>query len=417
MSAQGRRVHAPRGSRRGPTRRTGPGVGRPPSAHWAIAALGLLAGAFALAGSVGWPRLELVALCLLPAALAHAALTLPQPSPLARRVPGLVAAGYLLCAVPAALGARAGNRQQALAGVAAGLAIALASGAGVALAMRLRHAVRSGRRLPALVAMAGLAALEAGILGVVPRTFRWASALVLPLGLWGSIAREREARAPVRARPAGDPAGLSFEQVARGMAHTTLKPVTAVAQRLSTLSQEARDPALRGELAAAAALMEQVRRLVRDVLDLARSGAGPNRRPVDLARVIEQAVSDVGLRYPEATVRARGEAPTACVDSIAIRSMLVNVLENAVEAGGEQSEVRVELCDDGAGGAVIRVIDQGPGIPPGDRERVFQAFETRKPLGTGLGLTVAREICRAHGGELVVCSSDSGTVLEARLPG
>jgi signal transduction histidine kinase len=84
--------------------------------------------------------------------------------------------------------------------------------------------------------------------------------------------------------------------------------------------------------------------------------------------------------------------------------------------------VAVSVRPDGAGSVALSVTDDGPGIPPADRERVFERFTRldqtrgRDTGGTGLGLAIARDIAIAHGGSLTVDDTPSGTRLVARLP-
>jgi signal transduction histidine kinase len=79
--------------------------------------------------------------------------------------------------------------------------------------------------------------------------------------------------------------------------------------------------------------------------------------------------------------------------------------------------VRVESAD---GELVLQVADRGPGVPPEERENVFEPFVTTKRAGegTGLGLAIAREIVEAHGGrvELLEPASDGGAIFQVRLP-
>lgn len=108
-------------------------------------------------------------------------------------------------------------------------------------------------------------------------------------------------------------------------------------------------------------------------------------------------------------------------DEPALRTLVDNLLSNAVKfspAGGEVL-IRVGAID---GRVVLDVADQGPGIHPGDRKRVFEAFYQGRPPagepvpGTGLGLSIAVEHAKAHGGELTIVDSDQGARLRAIFP-
>jgi len=118
-------------------------------------------------------------------------------------------------------------------------------------------------------------------------------------------------------------------------------------------------------------------------------------------------VSDVGGPMP-----VSGEP-------VQLERLLRNLLDNAVRHA--RSTVTVRLSRE-AGEAVLEVIDDGPGIPAADRERVFDRFarlddaRARDAGGTGLGLTLARDIAVRHGGSLRAEDGDPGARLIARLP-
>ncbi len=102
-----------------------------------------------------------------------------------------------------------------------------------------------------------------------------------------------------------------------------------------------------------------------------------------------------------------------------LRRCLMNLVDNAVKYGGRAN---IQL-DDGATGLTIAVCDPGPGIPPLERERVFEAFYRSQPArgrdreGTGLGLNIARTIARAHGGDVILQGDTSlGFCAVIRLP-
>jgi len=108
------------------------------------------------------------------------------------------------------------------------------------------------------------------------------------------------------------------------------------------------------------------------------------------------------------------EAPAthALVDHEQFREALANLLDNARRFARTHIEVTLSELEDG--GIVIRVIDDGPGLAPEDRERAFERFVTfGTGVGTGLGLPIARGIVRAHGGEV----DHVRGAFEIRLPG
>jgi signal transduction histidine kinase len=92
-----------------------------------------------------------------------------------------------------------------------------------------------------------------------------------------------------------------------------------------------------------------------------------------------------------------------------------NLGQNAVQAGATEVTVKASQAN---GAAAIQVEDNGPGLPPRAREKLFQPFSgSARAGGTGLGLAIARDLLRAHGGDIrLEQSTAAGTVFELRLP-
>jgi signal transduction histidine kinase len=108
----------------------------------------------------------------------------------------------------------------------------------------------------------------------------------------------------------------------------------------------------------------------------------------------------------------------AHVDVYYFRQAIENLLRNAEEAMKDQPNARLRLeLDRGRSHAVVRVIDNGPGIPPEKLPRIFEPFVSTKGSGMGLGLPIAKEIIEKHGGELTVDTlPEKGTTFTIRLP-
>jgi signal transduction histidine kinase len=115
------------------------------------------------------------------------------------------------------------------------------------------------------------------------------------------------------------------------------------------------------------------------------------------------------------TVSCHGEEREVRGDRLRLKQALTNLLRNAVEAtprGGEVTiEVRAVERD-----VCLTVRDQGPGLSPSARSRLFEPLFTEKGDGLGMGLYVARAIVEAHGGRIVLASEGRGTEAEIRLP-
>jgi len=150
----------------------------------------------------------------------------------------------------------------------------------------------------------------------------------------------------------------------------------------------------------------------------------PEKRALPLRAALEAAAEDAGLTDEGVrltTEIARGVKVHA--DAEQLHRILVNLFRNAREAidgeTGRQSEgeIAVSLTQD-VSGSLIRLADNGPGLPERARANLFQPFAgSARRGGTGLGLTIARELARGHGGDLTLVETGSqGTVFELRLP-
>jgi two-component system sensor histidine kinase FlrB len=113
-------------------------------------------------------------------------------------------------------------------------------------------------------------------------------------------------------------------------------------------------------------------------------------------------------------VRDRSAGASVQVDRQALVGAVCNLVENAWQAGGD---VIVETACVGDGLLAIDVRDNGPGIDPEDRTRIFEPFFTRRAGGTGLGLAVVRSVVEAHHGDLILKSTPGqGSCFTLTLP-
>ncbi|MFD4398554.1 ATP-binding protein [Kitasatospora sp. NPDC058478] len=185
------------------------------------------------------------------------------------------------------------------------------------------------------------------------------------------------------------------------------------------------DPAVRAELVHGALQdTDRLQSLATDLLLLARLDAGgaedrPRQR-IDLTGLVAATV----LGRPAGPHRRTTDlAPVVAVEGIPLwlGRLLTNLLDNADRHAAGAVHVRL-AADRARGVAVLDVEDDGPGIPPADRERVFERFtrlddaRSRDEGGSGLGLPIARDIARHHGGTLAVTPTPSGARLTATLP-
>jgi len=159
---------------------------------------------------------------------------------------------------------------------------------------------------------------------------------------------------------------------------------------------------------------------------LERSGHEPAERPVvDAAALAREAVAAARKAYPARQVlfEAGEVLPVRAVPE-AVLQVLGNLLDNAAKHAPDKAPILVQARRVGAL-AVVAVEDSGPGVPPTDRERIFERFimldsgATRQAGGVGLGLYIARQLAQAQGGELLSADPTppgTGARFELRLP-
>jgi two-component system sensor histidine kinase KdpD len=155
--------------------------------------------------------------------------------------------------------------------------------------------------------------------------------------------------------------------------------------------------------------------LVGNLLDMSRIQAGAvaaRTLPVGLEEVVPAALAGLGERADKVEVDVPESLPPVRADPALVERVVANLVDNAVAHSPEGSPVRVEAGEVGSR-VLIRVIDRGPGIPPAERERIFQPFQRlgdspSHGAGVGLGLAVALGFSHAMGGELVVDDTPGG---------
>ncbi|MBW0119480.1 sensor histidine kinase [Pseudonocardia abyssalis] len=207
------------------------------------------------------------------------------------------------------------------------------------------------------------------------------------------------------------------------VSHELRTPIAALQAVLENVVDGVAEPAT---LDTALAQTQRLGRLVTELLDLSRIDAGTHvlqRQDGDLEPLLADAVAEAGVT---ARMAGRGiafridvpEGTTVHADPERLHQVLVNLLDNAARHGPPGSEVHVSGRREG-GDIVIEVRDEGPGIAPEDRERVFGRFtrgERAVGGGTGLGLAIARWVVDLHGGRIAVAPSTPGCRIRVTLP-
>ncbi len=159
--------------------------------------------------------------------------------------------------------------------------------------------------------------------------------------------------------------------------------------------------------------------LVADMLSFARGG-GVNLGRCDVAALLESTAQSLASRLgPRAQLTIRTSAPGMVVvgNPESLVGALVNLANNALDAANGATEARVEIdASLEAGRAVLRVRDNGPGVPLSDRAKIFEPFYTTRSSGTGLGLAVVKSVALAHGGSVRIEETATGACFALELP-
>jgi two-component system osmolarity sensor histidine kinase EnvZ len=191
-----------------------------------------------------------------------------------------------------------------------------------------------------------------------------------------------------------------------GVSHDLRTPLTRLRLAIAMLPPT---EAIAPDVAEMTADVEEMDRMIGGYLAFARGEGTEEAQPVDLAALLEEVAT--GARRAGAVVEfAAPRELTLRLRPDAVRRAVTNLVDNA-----RRHARRIALSALPQGRTVqVTVDDDGPGIPPERRESVFRPFESGAAGGTGLGLTIARDIVRAHGGEILLEESPLGG-LRARI--
>jgi signal transduction histidine kinase len=192
----------------------------------------------------------------------------------------------------------------------------------------------------------------------------------------------------------------SLGQMAAGLAHEIRNPLGAIALYASMLEQDlAERPEQVDIVRKVSTALGGLNRLVTSILEFARPRE-PVRTMVSLSQVLSQAAASIAPMLGQKRIDLRmppwDAEVYADVDDLA--RALGNLLRNAAEAVGQGGSIVVRARAGREGAAVIRIEDNGPGVPEEMWEKAFEPFATTKHNGTGLGLAIVHQIVEAHGG-------------------
>ena len=205
--------------------------------------------------------------------------------------------------------------------------------------------------------------------------------------------------------------------------HELRTPLTSLTTNLELLAEAGglADPQTPALLGAAREQSGELRALVNDLVDLARYGRTDetHREDVRLDLLAAAVVERAARRTPRPRFEARLEECFVHGDPDAIERALGNLVDNAAKWSPPEGVVRVRVCA-GPQEAVFAVADEGPGIPPDDLPHVFDRFyrspAARSKPGSGLGLSIVRQIADTHGGRAAAQPLPVGLEMLLTLP-
>jgi two-component system nitrogen regulation sensor histidine kinase NtrY len=217
----------------------------------------------------------------------------------------------------------------------------------------------------------------------------------------------------------------AWREVARRLAHEIKNPLTPIQLSAERLRRHfAGSPPGARELveectATIVGEVESLKGLVDEFSQFARMPS-PRTVPTDLAQLITDTLSLYNGLFADVAIiqRFAPATPLVRLDTEQIRRVVINLIDNAIEAIERRGEIVIETqLDDGNRLVRVIVADDGPGIPPAEREKLFLPYYSTKRRGSGLGLAIVRRIIAEHGGSIDVGENiPRGTRFTIELP-
>jgi signal transduction histidine kinase len=208
-------------------------------------------------------------------------------------------------------------------------------------------------------------------------------------------------------------------QLAASIGHELRNPLGTMESSLYLLRQRVvklglDDPQLEKHHGRIEGQLKLCSKTIDNLLDLARDRP-PRRHTLGAAEIVDRAAEQAGLPPGIRLTLAGLEGLTVDADPDDLLHVIVNLLLNAAQAQAGRGEIHI-TGERWKGGTMLRIEDDGPGVPPELRHRIFDALFTTKARGTGLGLALARRILHAHGGEIDLEAGDRGARFRLWIP-
>jgi two-component system nitrogen regulation sensor histidine kinase NtrY len=217
----------------------------------------------------------------------------------------------------------------------------------------------------------------------------------------------------------------AWREVARRLAHEIKNPLTPIQLSAERMRRKLADlDAPRSELVHECTTtiigeVEALKSLVDEFSQFARMPA-PRAVPTDLHQLVNDSLSLYNGLFTDVTFERRFATalPQVRVDPEQMRRVLINLVDNAIEATNRTGTIVIETVHHPNDNLVRLVVsDDGPGIPEGEREKLFLPYYSTKRRGSGLGLAIVRRIVAEHGGSIEVTDNvPRGTRFTIELP-
>jgi PAS domain S-box-containing protein len=216
-------------------------------------------------------------------------------------------------------------------------------------------------------------------------------------------------------------------ELAAALAHEIKQPIAAsITSANACLRWLAHDPPDLDRARAAAVRIEQDGNRAADVINRLRSfykkGTPPERGIVDLKEIIREMIALLRKETVRHSIKIHSDLnedmPNVLADRVQLQQVFMNLMLNAIEAmkdtGGKLTITSRRTPE---GQLIVSIEDSGVGLPAGNTERIFDAFHSTKPQGTGMGLAITRSIVEAHGGRVwATVNQEAGATFHFTLP-
>jgi PAS domain S-box-containing protein len=264
------------------------------------------------------------------------------------------------------------------------------------------------------------------------RAIRWVDGRVVRMEIAADVSdRKRTEEATLRHQERLEQTSrlITMGEMASSLAHELNQPLSAIANycmgsvnRLKTGDYRQEDILAAMEKASTQA--ERAGKIIRRTREFVKKSE-PNRAPVALAEIVEEAIGFADIEARKAAVGIRvdipPDLPPVFADRIMIEQVVLNLVKNGIEAMQQAHAIERELCisarRDESGMVEVAVADRGHGIGEEEAEKLFAPFYTTKKEGMGMGLNICRSIVEFHDGRLwAQPNPGGGSVFRFTLP-